>query len=286
LSDSRALSELVVAEIEAAAAQFADARRTLIEAVAPVSASRTVPDEPVTITVSRHGWIRSRLGHGLDATQSVYKAGDAALAVLETRSVNPIVVLDTKGRAYTIRASDVPGGRGDGVPVTTLIDLQAGAKVAQAISASPEQKYLVAGSGGYGFIATVQDMVSRVKAGKAFMTLQENEEPLAPVAVSPGLDCVSALSAKGKLLVFSMEEMREVPKGRGVIVMGLDRGEKLIAVGLTTRSRVVVHGTNRIGKPTAAVIEGDELAKHLLHRARKGCLVARKMKLVGLGSET
>ena len=68
--------------------------------------------------------------------------------------------------------------------------------------------------------------------------------------------------------------------------LGLDRGEKLIAVGLTTRSRVVVHGTNRIGKPTAAVIEGDELAKHLLHRARKGCLVARKMKLVGLGSET
>jgi len=278
LSDTRALSELVISEIEAAAAQFADARRTQIEAVAPAVVSRTVPDEPVTITVSRHGWIRSRQGHGLDVTQFAYKAGDAALALLETRSVNPIVVLDTKGRAYTIRASDVPGGRGDGVPVTTLIELQAGAKLAQAISASPEQKYLVAGNGGYGFVAAVQDMVSRVKAGKAFMTLEEDEEPLAPVAMSAGLDHVAALSAKGKLLVFPVEEMREVPKGRGVIIMGLDRTEKLISVGLTASSKVVVHGTNRVGKATVAVIEGAELTKHLRHRARKGCLVAHKMK--------
>jgi topoisomerase-4 subunit A len=282
LSDGQALSALVVTEIEAAAAQFEDARRTLIEAVAPTVVSRAVPDEPVTISVSRHGWMRSRQGHGLDVAQFAYKAGDAALAVLETRSVHQIVVLDSKGRAYTIRASDVPGGRSDGVPVTTLIELQAGAKVAQAISAVPEQRYLVAGSGGYGFIAAVQDMVSRVKAGKAFMTLEEDEEPLAPVAVSAGQDHVAALSAKGRLLVFPIEEMREVPRGRGVIIMGLDRSEKLIAVGLTTSSKVVVHGTNRVGKPTAVTIEGSELAKHLLHRARKGCLVAHKMKPIGL----
>ena len=134
LSDGQVLSALVVTEIEAAATQFGDARRTLIEAVAPTVVNRAVPDEPVTISVSRHGWMRSRQGHGLDAAQFAYKAGDAPLAVLETRSVNPIVVLDSKGRAYTIRASDVPGGRSDGVPATTLIELQAGAKVAQAIS--------------------------------------------------------------------------------------------------------------------------------------------------------
>ena len=113
-----------------------------------------MPDEPITITLSRHGWIRSRQGHGLDAAQFTYKAGDGPLAVLETRTVHPVVVLDTGGRAYTIRASEVPGGRGDGVPVTTLIELAAGAKVAQAIAGVPEQKYLVAGSGGYGFIAS------------------------------------------------------------------------------------------------------------------------------------
>jgi topoisomerase-4 subunit A len=75
--------------------------------------------------------------------------------------------------------------------------------------------------------------------------------------------------------------MREVPKGRGVIVMGLDRDEKLIAVGLTSSTKVVVHGTNRVGKVTAVVIEGDALAKYLLHRARKGSLIALKVKPIG-----
>jgi topoisomerase-4 subunit A len=285
LSDDKALSNLVVSEIEADAKKYGDERRTLIEAVAPVTLTRAVPDEPITITLSRHGWIRSRQGHGLDASQFTYKAGDAALAVLETRTVSPVIVLDTRGRAYSVRASEVPGGRGDGVPVTTLIDLQAGAKVAQAISGTPGQKYLVAGSGGYGFVASIEDMVSRVKAGKAFMTLDQGEEPIAPVALAAALDHVAALSSRGRLLVFPLSEMREVERGRGVIVMGLDEGERLIAVGLTTSSKVLVQGTNRVGRDVVAVIEGDELGKHRLHRARKGALVAHRMKPVGFVRE-
>jgi topoisomerase-4 subunit A len=285
LGEPKALSDVVVSEIEADAAKFGDARRTLIEAVEPVVLTRSVPDEPVTITLSRNGWIRSRQGHGLDASQFAYKAGDAPLAVMETRTVNPIVVLDTQGRAYTIRASEVPGGRGDGVPVTTLIDLQGGAKVAQAMSGVPEQKYLVAASGGYGFVASLGDMVSRVRAGKAFMTLEPGETPLRPVPLAAGLDHVAALSSNGRLLVFGLDEMREVPRGRGVIVMGLDAGETLVAVVLTGSQRVVVHGTNRSGKPVTVVIEGDELAKHRLRRARKGSLVGRRLKPTALGTE-
>jgi topoisomerase-4 subunit A len=204
LADSRALSALIVSEIEADAKRFGDKRRTLIEAVAPVVLSRTVPDEPLTVTLSRHGWIRSRQGHGLDATQFGWKAGDGPLAILETRTVHSVVVLDTLGRAYTIRASDIPGGRGDGVPVTTLIELPPGAKIAQAVSGLPEQKYLVAGTGGYGFVATLEDMVSRPRAGKAFMTLDPDEEPVSPVALAPGLDQVAALSSRGRLLMFPL----------------------------------------------------------------------------------
>ena len=285
LADARALSELVVSEIESAAKQFGDARRTLIEAVAPTVVTRTVPDEPVTITLSRNGWIRSRQGHGLDASQFAYKAGDAPLAVLETRTVSAIVVLDTQGRAYTIRASEIPGGRSDGVPVTTLIDLQSGARVSQAIAGLPEQKYLVAGSGGYGFVALMQDMLSRVKAGKTFMTLEPGEEPLMPVPLSAARDHVAALSSNGRLLVFGLDEMREVPRGRGVIIMGLDRGERLVAVALTGASRVVVQGTNRAGRTISAVIEGDELAKHVLRRARKGSLVGRRIKSTGFAPD-
>jgi len=280
LGDAKALSELVVTEIEADAAKYGDARRTQIEAAASPVLVRTVPDEPITVTLSRNGWIRSRQGHGLDAAPFTYKAGDAALAVMETRTIHPIVILDTSGRAYTIRASDVPGGRGDGSPVTTLIDVQPGAKIAQAIVGEPERRFLVAGSGGYGFIATLEDMVSRVKAGKAFMTLEASETPLAPVPLTEGLDHVAALSEKGKLLVFPLDEMRAVARGRGVMIMRLDAGDRLAAVALATGERVALRGIQR-GKDAVVAIEGDELARHRLRRARKGYLLARRFKPSG-----
>src|SRR6202521_4474948 len=282
LKDRQALGDVIVAEIEADASKHGDPRRTLIEAVEPVVITQSVPDEPLTITLSRNGWIRSRQGHGLDATQFAYKAGDEAFAVMETRTMYPVVVLDNQGRAYSIRASDVPGGRGDGVPVSTLIDLQAGVKVMRVLSAAPEQKYLLAGSGGYGFISSVQDMVSRVKAGKAFMTLEEHEEPLLPVALAGSHDHVVTLSAKGRLLIFALSEMKEMVRGRGVTLMGLDGGEKLQSVGLTDGRAVVVHGTNKSGKAVSVHIAGEALAKHLLHRARKGSLIGSKMRPIRL----
>jgi topoisomerase-4 subunit A len=285
LADAKALSDTIVAEIEADAGRFADARRTLIEAVAPVTVSRNVPDEPITVTLSRHGWIRSRQGHALDASQFAWKAGDAPLAILEMRTVSPVVMLDTQGRAYTVRAAEIPGGRGDGVPVTTLIELQPGAKAVAAFCGAPEQKYLVAGTGGYGFVATLEDMVSRQRAGRAFMTLEPDEEPIAPVALSAGLDHVAALSSRGRLLVFPLAEMREVPRGRGVIIMGLDGDEKLAAVGLATAHKVILQGTNRLGRPIAITVEGDDLARHLLRRARKGRGVTQKLKVTGFGRD-
>ncbi len=283
LADRKALSDLIVAEIEADAARYGDRRRTLIEAVAPAVLARTVPDEPLTVTLSKNGWIRSRQGHALDASQFAWKAGDGPLAVLETRTVHPVIVLDTTGRAYTIRAADIPGGRGDGVPVTTLIELQPGARVAQAISGVPGQKFLVAGSGGYGFVAALEDMVSRQRGGKAFMAMESDEAPVTPVPLVPGADHVAALSSNGKLIVFPLAEMREVPRGRGVIVMRLDDKETLVAVALVTKGKVVVRGTNRLGRPVDLAVEGEALAKHLLPRARKGALVAPKLKVTGFG---
>ena len=284
LADRKALSDLIVAEIEADARRFGDRRRTRIEAVAPIAPTRTVPDEPLTVTLSRNGWIRSRQGHALDAAQFAWKAGDGPLAILETRTVHPVVVLDTTGRAYSIRAADIPGGRGDGVPVTTLVELAPGARVAQAISGVPGQKFLVAGTGGYGFVASLDDMVSRQRAGRAFMTLEPGEEPVAPVALAAGADHVAALSSNGKLIVFPLAEMREVPRGRGVIVLRLDDKESLIAVALVRAGRVVVRGTNRLGRVVDVTVEGEALAKHLLPRARTGALVAPKLKVTGYGA--
>jgi topoisomerase-4 subunit A len=270
-----------VSEIEADAKRFGDKRRTLIEAVAPVASSRTVADEPLTVTVSRHGWIRSRQGHGLDATQFAWKTGDAPLAILETRTVHPVVVLDTLGRSYTIRASDIPGGRGDGVPVTTLIELPPGAKIAQVVSGPPGEKYLVAGTGGYGFVATLEDMVSRPAFRQDLHDAESGRGAGRACRARAGLDHVAALSSRGRLLVFPLAEMREVPRGRGVIIIGLDGEEKLVAVGLATASKVIVQGTNRLGRAVTVTIEGEALASICIGARARGRWSRRRSRSRG-----
>ncbi len=282
LEHREAQTELICTEVEADVKLYGDARRTLIEESEVAVPVPSVLDEPVTITLSRHGWIRARQGHQLDATQFGYKADDGPLAVMETRTIHAIAVLDTLGRAYSIKASEVPGGRGDGIPVTTLIEVQPGARVCQAVAVGPEDRFLVAGSGGAGFLVGGEDLLSRIKGGKAFMTLETGEMPLPPMRDLPHFTHVAALSEKGRLLVFERAELREMARGRGILLMGLDRGEKLLAACLFGREGLVVHGSNRAGTPVVAELSGSALRRHAGARARKGVLIEYRMKPLAL----
>ncbi len=277
--DSRAVLEKLVAdEIEADAEKYGDDRRTLIETVAPAVLVQAVPDEPVTVSLSRNGWIRSRQGHGLDASQFGYKTGDSAFVVMETRTVLHVLIIDTQGRAYSIRAADVPGGRGDGVPVSSLVELQGGAKIAQALSVVPDSRLMVAGTGGYGFITTAAEMVSRVRAGKAFMTLEGEERPLAPWLLAEGDTEVAVLSEGGRMLLFPLSEMKEMPRGRGVILMGLEPGERLLdAITIDPRG-LIVEGAARGGASAQVALSAAELDRYRLHRARKGSRLETRVK--------
>jgi topoisomerase-4 subunit A len=277
LDNRKEMTRLIQKEISEDARRFGDARRTLIESVAPVlPAEVAVADEPVTVIVSRSGWVRARQGHGIDPATITYKAGDFPLLVAESRTVWPLVILDTGGRAYSVRVSDLPGGRGDGVPITTMVDFQDGAKLAHALSDAPQTQFLFAGSGGYGFICPLGDLVSRQKAGKAFMTMEKGERVLAP-AKALG-DTIAAVSENGRLLLFGREEMKQQSGGRGVTIMGLDEGEALVAVAVTLARSITVEGSGRGGKPARCTVAGEDLARHRLHRARKGCLIPAKLK--------
>lgn len=280
--DSRSeMTKLIVREITEDAKQYGDDRRTLLEAVAPVVAGEiSVPDEPVTVILSKNGWVRARQGHGIDPNAISYKAGDFPMLVAESRTTWPLVILDTNGRAYSVRVSDLPGGRGDGAPITTMIELQDGAKVAQALTAEPETKYLFTGSGGYGFIAAVSDLVSRQKAGKAFMSLEKGEKPLAPVKTQGATLC--AVSAAGRLLLFPLADIKEMSKGRGLMVMDLDKSDEMVGVTVNYGNFVTLEGAGRGGKTSSVTIEGAELDSHRGKRANKGQLIAAKLKPTGI----
>ncbi len=271
LLDNRSvMTRRILKEIEDDAKKYGDDRRTLIEAVAPVvPAEISVPDEPMTVILSKNGWIRSRQGHGIDPETLSYKTGDFPFAVLETRTTWPLIVIDTLGRAYTVKVSDLPGGRGDGVPISTLVDFQNGGKLAQVVSDEPASVWLFANSGGYGFLTTIADAASRQRAGKAFMTLDRGQRVLPP-ARALGHWIVSA-SANGRILVFDREEMKMQSGGKGVIVMGLEKGEALAAVSVPADEAVMtLIGIGRGGKPLQLVLKPEQREKLRHHRARKG----------------
>jgi len=145
---------------------------------------------------------------------------------------------------------------------------------------------LVAGSGGAGFLVTTEDLLSRVKAGKTFMTLEENEEPICPALLASRATHVAALSAKGRLLVFSLDEVKTMPRGRGVILMGLDRAEKLQAVALITLQGLTIHGHNRSNTEVTAALTAKEVKSYVHGRARKGAALDYRMKPYALDSVT
>ncbi|OYD75934.1 DNA topoisomerase IV subunit A [Burkholderia sp. YR290] len=280
LGSESAMKRLIIKEIEADAKQFGDDRRTLIQQEKRATFEVRVVDEPVTVVVSQKGWVRALKGHGLDPAGFTFKAGDGLYAAFQCRTPDMLIAWGSKGRVYSVAVSQLPGGRGDGVPVTSLIELESGTHLMHYYAATAEQALLLASSNGFGFIAKVGDMVSRVKAGKAFMTIDEGATPLAPMPMLPDATQVACLSGGGRLLVFGLDEMKTLSGGgRGVILMALDPNESLTQALAITKAGVVLEGMYR-NKPTDEQLSGAALAPNVGKRARKGRSPDTKLKEV------
>jgi topoisomerase-4 subunit A len=280
LGSRKALEELVVEEIEADVKTFGDKRRTRIEESEKATVETPVIDEPVTVIFSKNGWVRARQGWGVDAAALSFKEGDALGALIQCRTVDPVVFLDSKGRAYTAEAAQLPSARGDGAPASSLVEVQEGGKIMYCVAGKPETSVLVASTGGYGFFTRLADMVSNRRAGREFMTLEEGETPVAPVIYEekPG-NLVVAVAAEGRLLAFDAAELRALARGRGVIVMGLEEGEQLVAVAVTAQREIALTGiAPRSGKEKELVLAGAKFEHHVGHRARMGRVLPEKLK--------
>ncbi|XXQ68860.1 DNA topoisomerase IV subunit A [Neisseriaceae bacterium B1] len=237
LSDENEKKKLIIKELQADMKQFGDERRTLVEAAERATLTQTTADEPITLVLSRLGWIRARAGHDVDLAQIAFKEGDDLQQVLQTRTVQAVVVLDSLGRTYTLNPADVPKGRGDGVPIGSMIELQQNANVVALLAGAADEHYLLANSGGYGFIAKLEDLHSRVKAGKVVMSLESGETVLPPVKVYLSAlinpDCKVVLATEQKrLLAFAMGEMKIMTKGRGLQLMSILDGDALALVNV------------------------------------------------------
>lgn len=284
LSDPSFMKKKIIREIESDAKTFGDDRRSLIEAASLSSLSSQVVDEPVTLTLSEKGWIRSRVGHHLEAP--TFKEGDESLCTLECRSVDQIALFSSTGKVYTLQASQIPGGRGFGVPIATLIDLAG--KAMHMLKIAPGQKILLSQSGGYGFLCKSEDLVARTKSGKQFVTLEKDERLLPPLVFDFREDeLVAALSSSSKLLLFPLEEMKTLANGgRGVLVMSLEEGETLVATRIAGHDGLAISTVGRGGKESALSISEKDLLAYIGKRARKGRPLPVKGKASGFPAES
>ncbi|MGA1287146.1 MAG: DNA topoisomerase IV subunit A [Rubrivivax sp.] len=270
LSSPAVLQRTVIREIEADAKAYGDDRRTLVQEERRAVAEVRVVDEPVTVVVSARGWVRALKGHDVDPSSQPFKSGDGLLAAFACRSVDTLAVLADNGRAYSVAVASLPGGRGDGVPITSLIELESGSQPALYHAGPGDTVLLLSNSGGYGLLARAGDLQSRQKAGKAFLTLESGERLLPPAIVDPSHRRVACLSGDGRLLVFALDELKlQASGGRGLTLMDVDVDQPLLSVA-TFADVLRISGQGRGGRAKDEDVRPAGLVPYTGRRARKG----------------
>jgi topoisomerase-4 subunit A len=219
LKSAARLKTLIKKEILEDAEAYGDERRTEIverEAAQALDETQLVSSEPVTVVLSQAGYARAAKGHEIDPTTLSYRSGDNYLAAAQGRSNQLAMFIDSTGRVYSVIAGTLPSARGQGEPLSSRFKPPDGAGFCGAMIGDNDKKYLLASDAGYGFIASLGDLVSRNKAGKAILRVPAGGKAVVPAPVPKGKEClIAAVSSIGRLLLFEMEELPELAKGKG-----------------------------------------------------------------------
>ncbi len=219
LGSDRRLKTLIKKEILADAEKYGDDRRSPIversEAKA-LSEKQLVPSEAVTVVLSEKGWARCAKGHDVDVEGLSYKAGDKYLSSAKGRSNQQVAFLDSSGRSFSCDAHSLPSARSQGEPLTGRFSVVAGEQFEHAIMAEDEGRFLMASDAGYGFVGTYSDMLSKAKAGKAYLSLPTGAKVMYPQRVQNlETDWCMAISNEGRLLLFPLRDLPCLGKGKG-----------------------------------------------------------------------
>ena len=271
LDNPSSMKRLIIREIEADRKKYGDARRTLIEEAERATAEQKIVDEPVTVIISQNGWVRQRTGHGLNLSAITFKSGDNLFSSFECRSTDFLLAFSSTGRIYTIPVHQLPGGRGDGMPITTFAEIGIDETIVQYLVSSPDKSVLLSMDSGYGFAAKTSDMMSRVRNGKSFISLEDGETLLPPLVIPEASKSIGVLSEKGRFLLFDATELRVLSSGgHGVILMGLDKGEKIRATLPVDDNGCLVICMAKNDNRYEVRISGNQIETYTGKRARKG----------------
>jgi topoisomerase-4 subunit A len=213
----RIAAELREVDRRFGAAAPGGARRTRIAAGAaaePLPAEAMIEREPVTVVCSRMGWVRALKGHLPDGQDLKFKDGDGARFQFHAETTDRLLLLGSNGRFYTLAVASLPGGRGTGEPVRLSVDLPNEAEIVALRIHRPGERLLVASSDGDGFIVAADEVLAQTRAGKGVLTLREGARAALVRRIAG--DHVAVVGENRKLLVFPLDELPEMPRGKGV----------------------------------------------------------------------
>jgi len=292
LGSHKALNALIRKEIQEDAERHGDARRSPIvrraEAQA-LAAAELVPSDPITVILSKKGWVRAAKGHDIDPAELAFRSGDEFRAAACGRSQQPAVFLDSTGRCYSVPAHVLPSARGLGEPLSGWVTPPDGASFEGVMLGPPESLWLIASDAGYGFVARLSDLYAKNKAGKVVLSVPSSARVLLPVMVTdPGSDLCAAATAHGRLLVFPVSELPLLQKGKGLRIIHVPsaklaaREEFVAGVGSVPEggSLVVVAGQRHLTLTT------KDLAAYAGGRGTRGQMLPRGFQNVsGVGKK-
>jgi topoisomerase-4 subunit A len=218
LKSKARLKKLVASEIREDAQKHGDERRTRIierEAAQAIDETTLIANEPVSVVLSTGGWVRSAKGHEIDPYSLSYKSGDGFHSLARGRSLQPAVFVDSTGRTYSLPAHSLPSARGQGEPLSGRLNPPDGAKFAGVMMGEAEDLWLLASDAGYGFTVRLKELITDRRAGKTVLNVPENSMVLPPAAVPSPDALVAVVSSEGKLLVFPVANVPEMPRGKG-----------------------------------------------------------------------
>ncbi len=229
LGNEKTFKEYIKEEINSDAKEYGDKRRSPIKKrkeAEKFSVTDVMDIEPVTIILSKNGWIRSAKGHEINPETVKFKSGDSLLGHLRTRSDKPIIFLDNTGRSYMLFSHTLPSARSNGEPLTGHLSIQPNAHIKFMLSAENNNHFLMGSDNGYGFIVKFDDFLTNYKNGKAIVTLKENHELLNPEAVIDlEKDSIAAITSKGRLLIFKLRQLPNLKKGKGNKIISIPKKE-------------------------------------------------------------
>lgn len=286
LASSARLKTLISKEIKSDVEKYSDHRRSPIverEEAQAIREEEMVPSEPITVVLSKKGWVRSAKGHEVEGEKLSYRSGDEFLTQISGRSNELAIFLDSQGKSYAIPAYKLPTARGHGEPLTSRLKPEPGSSFVSVLMGDESDYYIIASDAGYGFVTQLKNLITKNRAGKSLLKLPKGAKVLTPQSIRDlESQFIAAVTNEGRLLLFPVAELPELPKGKGNKIISIpsnrvaNREEYCVAIAILNEnsSLTIISGKRKL------TLTPKDLAHFHGERARRGNKLPRGLRKV------